>query len=261
MGRQKLTTLEYIEKAKSVHKDDSYDYSKVVYNGSFSEVVIICPKHGEFTQIARRHIMGAKCPRCSSGSRKQNKKTKTREQFIKEANEVHKGKYDYSLVEYKKLFSPVNIICPTHGEFSQTPVIHLRGHGCPKCVGRSLTKEEKIKLIEEKMGECRYEIVDFDDYITSCFGKLHLKCKSCGTTITRTGHNNLKDLNDWIKCDGCVVKHYNKLLSECFDFNNKANLEDNDFKRFMNKVNRLKKSGHIESTNNKMRNNNAEEDL
>jgi hypothetical protein len=41
-------------------------------------------------------------------------------------------KYDYSKVKYVNIYSKVIIICPIHGEFKQTPDIHLRGGGCPK---------------------------------------------------------------------------------------------------------------------------------
>ena len=57
----------------------------------------------------------------------------TTEEFIKKAREVHGDKYDYSKVEYLDNRTPVCIICPKHGEFPQTPTIHLQGSGCPKC--------------------------------------------------------------------------------------------------------------------------------
>lgn len=58
---------------------------------------------------------------------------KTKEQFIAEAISVHGDKYDYSKVEYKTNRTKVCIICPTHGEFWQTPSGHLRGYECRKC--------------------------------------------------------------------------------------------------------------------------------
>lgn len=54
-------------------------------------------------------------------------------QFIEKAHSVHKGKYDYSMVEYQNTDTPVAIICPIHGIFSQKPKRHLLGCGCPKC--------------------------------------------------------------------------------------------------------------------------------
>lgn len=62
-------------------------------------------------------------------------KTKTNEDFIFRASVIHKNKYDYSKSEYIKSHSKVCIICPEHGEFWQTPHMHLHGQGCPKCGG------------------------------------------------------------------------------------------------------------------------------
>lgn len=58
---------------------------------------------------------------------------KTKEQFVADARKVHGNKYDYSKVEYKGCHVEVEIICPKHGSFLQTPTNHLLGHGCIKC--------------------------------------------------------------------------------------------------------------------------------
>ena len=60
------------------------------------------------------------------------KKTTTPE-FIEKAKAVHDEKYDYSNVNYKKNSEKVEIICPIHGSFLQSPQAHLRGQGCDKC--------------------------------------------------------------------------------------------------------------------------------
>ncbi len=59
----------------------------------------------------------------------------TKEEFIKKANEVHDGKYDYSKVKYVNNKTKVCIICPKpeHVEFWQVPNSHIQGNGCPKC--------------------------------------------------------------------------------------------------------------------------------
>ena len=62
---RKLTTQEFIDKAKKIH-GDKYGYSKVEYIKSASKVCIICSKHGEFWQIANAHLQGQGCPRCTS---------------------------------------------------------------------------------------------------------------------------------------------------------------------------------------------------
>lgn len=68
---------------------------------------------------------------------------KTTKCFIEEAQVIHGNKYDYSKAKYINNQIKVEIICPDHGEFWQTPNNHLRGSGCPKCKGVKLAKESK----------------------------------------------------------------------------------------------------------------------
>ncbi|MGZ8924656.1 MAG: DUF7487 domain-containing protein [Nitrososphaeraceae archaeon] len=59
---------------------------------------------------------------------------KTLSQFIQEASSIHQHKYDYSKVIYLNNSTKVIIICPTHGEFHQTPLSHITNKsGCPNC--------------------------------------------------------------------------------------------------------------------------------
>lgn len=60
----KLTTDEFIERARKIH-GDRYDYSKVVYCNAKKEVVITCKTHGDFMQVPNNHLNGANCPKCS----------------------------------------------------------------------------------------------------------------------------------------------------------------------------------------------------
>lgn len=54
-----------------------------------------------------------------------------KENFIKKSNIIHNNKYDYSKVEYLNARTPVKIICPVHGEFSQLPYNHSLGKNSP----------------------------------------------------------------------------------------------------------------------------------
>jgi very-short-patch-repair endonuclease len=57
----------------------------------------------------------------------------TTEEFIQKAKFIHGSKYDYSKTEYKNSQLKIIIICKVHGEFLQTPNIHLSNHGCKEC--------------------------------------------------------------------------------------------------------------------------------
>ena len=73
-------------------------------------------------------------------------------EFIKKCKEVHKNKYDYSLVEYKNIGSKIDILCNLHGLFQQIAKNHKEGQGCSRCYGnKNLTKEEFIKKCNSKI--------------------------------------------------------------------------------------------------------------
>ena len=62
-----MTTDEWIARAKSIH-GDKYDYSRTVYVNQRTNVEIICPIHGVFTQKADSHIRGYGCRKCGDMS-------------------------------------------------------------------------------------------------------------------------------------------------------------------------------------------------
>ena len=62
---QFLTNEEFIEKSRKIH-GDKYVYDKVDYKGAHVPVTIICPTHGEFTQIPNDHLCGHGCPSCGN---------------------------------------------------------------------------------------------------------------------------------------------------------------------------------------------------
>lgn len=186
--RNLFTQDQFIEKARRIH-GDKYDYSKVEYKGAAYKVCIICPKHGEFFQLANNHIQGCECPKCSDEKTAQ-KNTFTTQEFIERARKVHGDKYDYSKVIYLKAKKKVCIICPEHGEFLQTPDSHLRGAGCPKCNKSHLERlvfdyltKTKVEFEEQKEFDWLVKIkkMPLDFYLPTynmaieCQGEQHFK--------------------------------------------------------------------------------------
>ena len=138
----------FLEKAKEIH-GDKYDYSKVEYVNWNTKVCIICPNHGEFWQSPEKHISQKhQCPKCS------NRVKLTNDEFIDRAKQVHGDKYNYSKVKYINCDTKVCIICPKHGEFFQSPSLHLFGCNCPKCTGGvKITKDDFIRKSKEVHGD------------------------------------------------------------------------------------------------------------
>ena len=135
-------TLLFIEKALLIH-GTTYDYSKVNYIGPHDKICITCRIHGDFWQTPACHIYDRNgCPLCGR-DKTANKKRLSTEKFISKSKEIHGDKYDYSKVQYIKSNIKVCIICPSHGEFWQTPNAHTsRASGCPIC-GHNRTVEHK----------------------------------------------------------------------------------------------------------------------
>lgn len=149
---KKMTTEEWIEKAKRVH-GDKYDYSESVYVNGYTKVRILCHHHGPFEQLPRDHLKGCGCRECSG------KKRWTAKSFIQKSKETHGQKYDYSKVEYKNVDTKVCIICPVegHGEFYQRPKNHMKGEGCPSCGGKKRKTTEEFIQDAHKIHRDKYD--------------------------------------------------------------------------------------------------------
>lgn len=124
-----MTRDEFIAAARAVQPKE-YDYSRLEPAFTTSvKVPVCCPEHGLFYQRIDAHLDGrVGCVEC----RRAITSAKRTAPFIAKATAYHNDKYDYSKVQYVDLDTPVEIVCPTHGSFMQTPRNHLRG-GCQKC--------------------------------------------------------------------------------------------------------------------------------
>jgi hypothetical protein len=185
-GTKKLDTDEFIRRSREVH-GDRYDYALVSYTSNNDPVQVICPVHGVFPQRPASHMAGSGCPTCSGTQRL------TQSEFLDRAAAVHGNAYDYSQVQYRNNSSHVTIICPVHGEWSQTPGNHLAGKGCPKCSGNSLlTTDEFITKAREVHGD----LYDYTETVYERSNKL--------VTITCPTHGDFKQKpNNHLTGHGC----------------------------------------------------------
>lgn len=80
---------------------------------------------------------------------------KTLQDRIHAFESVHKGLYDYSLVEEGiKWDSKINVVCREHGVFQTIVNNHQRGAGCPSCAGvRPLSRDERVAQAVEVHGD------------------------------------------------------------------------------------------------------------
>jgi hypothetical protein len=138
-GREQVTdklshSLErFISDAIAAH-GDKYDYTEVEYVNALSNVKIVCPVHGPFLQKPANHVRGVGCSKCSDIVAADKRRLST-EEFVERARRVHGDKYDYSQSQYVTSHDKVEIVCPQHGVFRQSPATHTMGNkaGCPGC--------------------------------------------------------------------------------------------------------------------------------
>lgn len=129
---KKKTQEEFVAELKQTHPN-----LKVIgkYSGDKKYVDVYCTIHNyKFSTKPNWLHHGSNCQKCYNDRRGLTLK-KDVKVLIEEMNEKHNRKYTYPYVEkeYKDNKSKITIVCPIHGEFTQTINHHLRGQGCDKC--------------------------------------------------------------------------------------------------------------------------------
>jgi hypothetical protein len=146
-GVKKRDTESFIKKAKEVH-GDRYDYSKTVYVNKRTKVVITCPIHGDFEQLANNHLRGQGCPLCGKKYASEYKKNDYKH-FIQESKNRFGEKYSFPNIEeeYENSHSKITIKCNDCGtEFVKIACDHLTSPngGCPSCFSHTSKPEDEI---------------------------------------------------------------------------------------------------------------------
>jgi predicted Zn-ribbon and HTH transcriptional regulator len=141
---------DFIAKARVIH-GDRYDYAGVCYTRNVHKVDIGCRDHGVFAQTAMDHLAGSKCPECAN-EEKSEKLSLTPDEFLQRAKEMHGDRYDYSLARYVSAHSKVQIVCPKHGVFEQTPNNHIRGNECPGCFNNYSKGHREVEAFLDSCG-------------------------------------------------------------------------------------------------------------
>lgn len=118
----------YLLQELKIFIGNKYDYSKVNYKNTMTNVKIVCPLHGIFEQRPHNHIILKQgCSYCSG------KKKHTIETVKEKLNQIHLNKYIYNFDKYINNKQVIEIVCPDHGTFLQKVNTHMSGHGCPSC--------------------------------------------------------------------------------------------------------------------------------
>ena len=198
---RKLTTQEFIDRARTVH-GNRYNYTFSVYQSAHEKVIIHCPEHGLFEQSPNNHLNGRGCLVCSG------KKKHTSDSFINQAKHIHgNNKFDYSKVVYKGNKNKITIICPEHGDFEQTPHNHLHGQGCPSCSGNK--KHDNDSFISQAKSVHGNDKFDYSkvEYV-NVMTKVTIICSEHGDFL-QEAQSHLKGSG----CPGCANYGFDRTRS------------------------------------------------
>ncbi len=211
MGRKKITTKEFIERSLITHPEYKIEsYSKSIYDGTNSKPIIICPKHGEYKQLAQHHLNGSSCPKCGGPG---TAKADTLEDFISKSKAKFGNEtFLYTNTEYINYWTKVIITCPKHGDFSKDPRNHFAGQGCPSCSGiRGQGTDGFIRKAKEVHGE----IYDYSKFVyTKPKGKSIIICSKHGE-FEQSATHHLNCSQGCPKCgEGCRTSRQTTEISE-----------------------------------------------
>ena len=210
-GLSQRRTQESLIRQFVIRHGDRYDYSKVDYQGDSKNIIIICKVHGEFSQRAIAHANGRNCNDCMNEQNGINARLST-EDFIRRSNEVHNGKYDYSLVDYLTSDDDVTIICPKHGEFRQRASNHVNNnYGCWECGQKESGINRRVTDIEwkERFNIVHQDMYDYTNFQSSgAMNKSKIRCRKHGDFLQEPivhakGHG----------CPKCLKKNQTKVYN------------------------------------------------
>jgi len=162
----KKLTQEEVENRIKILSGDRYVLESKYLNKR-TKVTVFCKEHNKRYDILTDNLFGGHLLSCCGKEKYREKRGLLQEEIIEQFKEKHGDKYDYSLVDYKNIDTPVNIICNTcHKIFSQSPYEHKKGANCPYCHGFYKTEEEVLDDVKKVRPEYDYSELKYVNSIT-----------------------------------------------------------------------------------------------
>lgn len=138
--------IETFKSRAAVIHNDYYTYDKAVYSTARKNLIITCPKHGDFLQTPDSHLHGQGCRLCGIEKVADNCRSCT-EAFITKAEKRWPGLFSYANVIYTTAIKPVDITCNRcTTTFSVTPNQFLNCGNCPICDHKGFDKTKPAIL-------------------------------------------------------------------------------------------------------------------
>lgn len=195
-GNYKKDFQKFKSEAAAKHANN-YSYDGSSYTGYKGNISIIC-KHGVYTCTVSQHLYGRCCSLCATGIKTQK--------FVKAAQEVHKGLYQYTKTIFLGSLQEVEIVCKIHGSFFRIASEHLRGQGCRDCaVGKA--NDLKRKAFITKAKKVHGDLFNYDKVTYPLQkGRIEIVCKLHGSFLQAPATHLVGS-----GCPDCVAKSYSNI--------------------------------------------------
>lgn len=169
----------FIERATKLH-NGKFDYSKVEYFKSNIPVTIICPEHGEYSQIMSDHLKYQGCPRCRTVEQSK-RQTLSQAEFIAKSRALWGDKYTYENTVYIGYKYDITLTCVKHSHsFNIEAGTHLKPQQvqqCPYC---------RFEVSRKQHGTLENFVSKYKDTDTY-FYMLHLTSSDTNESFYRIG--------------------------------------------------------------------------
>ena len=129
----------FLERATAMYPE--YDFSKAIYKGRETHIVVVCPVHGDF-KIRPRTLLSVEKGQKPHGCWKCNnlippyEKVLTLDTFKNRMYELYGDKYTFVWSDFKNKHSQIRFACKQHGEQHSSAKVLLKGKGCAYCNGK-----------------------------------------------------------------------------------------------------------------------------
>ena len=150
----------------------------------------------------------------------------SKERILKELNNIHHNQYDYSNAIYVNTKVKIEIICPTHGSFFQSPSNH-RKRGCPSC-----SRQNKLPRVTQTSILKDFDLVHRNTYNYSkviyrgATTKVEIICGKHGIFFqTPSAHKN------GAHCTLCVKNNRYKTLNQTINQFKKVHNDRYDYSK------------------------------
>lgn len=196
----------FLIQAREKH-GERFLYDRSSWGGTNKKLRICCAAHGWFDQVPYDHLkFDGGCYECSKIEWPQKVQKRSLERFLKKAQKVHAGKYEYDPLSWKGQKVLFKIKCPIHGWFEQVPYDHLRLYtGCPSC---SYEKSGALRRTETSEMLARFKAVHGDRYLYNKFEYKGGKQKSIITCqIHGDFHQSPAEHLNYGGCQRCSKRH------------------------------------------------------